>query len=136
MSVSANREQWLTTLLRISQLVRYILPGIVHGVVATRVEHVQVSIQIVGNVIQRQQLEWKCRVNALAHVWRDAGTARKEATEEQGDLSEGDKGRWGGQKELRKWGGEKIPWACELVNVHWVGEVRSADTEGVKVQGP
>ena len=61
---------------------------------------------------------------------RDVGTACKEATEEWGDSLEGDKGHWGGQEGLRKWGGERIPWACELVNVRRVGEVRSADTEG------
>ena len=72
-SVSADREQRLATLLRISQPVRRVLPGIAHGAVATRVEHVRVSIQIVGNVVRRQRLEWKCRVNALVHVWEGRG---------------------------------------------------------------
>ena len=56
--------------------------------------------------------------------------ACKEATEERGDSSEGDRGRWGGREGLRKGGGGRIPGACELVNVRRVGEVRSADTEG------
>ena len=56
--------------------------------------------------------------------------ACKEATEEQGDSSEGDRGRRGGQEGLRKGGGGRIPWVCELVNICQVGEVRSMDTEG------
>ena len=56
--------------------------------------------------------------------------ACKEATEERGDSSEGDRGRRGGREGLRKGGGGRIPWVCELVNIRRVGEVGSVDTEG------
>lgn len=61
-----------------------------------------------------------------------AGTAfEEEATDERGDTSEGDSGGRGGREGWKKGGGGRIPCACELVKVRRVGELRSAEPEGV-----